>query len=73
MIKRPLLFALPVIAVLLVLGIPFLGVQLAMPDERALPSDSNARLVAESLRQDYATDTSQAVTLLTRNDARRAR
>ncbi|MDT5015426.1 MAG: putative drug exporter of the superfamily, partial [Mycobacterium sp.] len=68
--KRPLLCALPVIAVLLVLGIPFLGVQLAMPDERALPSDSNARLVAESLRDDYATDTSQAVTLLARNDTR---
>ena len=68
--KRPLLCALPVIAVLLLLGIPFLGVQLAMPDERALPSDSNARLVAESLRLDYATDTSQAVTLLARNDAR---
>ena len=68
--KRPMLCALPVIAVLLVLGIPFLGVQLAMPDERALPSDSNARLVAESLRHDYATDTSQAVTLLARNDTR---
>jgi RND superfamily putative drug exporter len=68
--KRPMSFALPVIAVLLVLGIPFLGVQLAMPDERALPADSNARLVAESLRQDYTTDTSQAVTLLARNDTR---
>ncbi|HEV7419294.1 MAG TPA: MMPL family transporter [Mycobacterium sp.] len=68
--KRPLRCALPVIAVLLVLGIPFLGVKLAMPDERALPSDSNARLVAESLRDDYATDTSQAVALLARNDTR---
>ena len=68
--KRPLMWALPVIGVLLVLGIPFLGVQLAMPDERALPSDSNGRLVAESLRDDYATDSSQAVTLLARNDTR---
>jgi RND superfamily putative drug exporter len=68
--KRPLWLALPVIAVLLVLGIPFLRVQLAMPDDRALPSGSNARLVSESLRSDYATDTSQAVTLLARNDAR---
>ena len=68
--KRPMQFALPVIAVLLMLGIPFLGVQLAMPDERALPSDSNARLVAESLRDNYATDNSQAVTLLARNDTR---
>jgi RND superfamily putative drug exporter len=64
-----MLCALPVIAVLLMLGIPFLGAQLAMPDERALPSDSDARLVAESLRDNYATDTSQAVTLLARNDA----
>jgi RND superfamily putative drug exporter len=68
--KRPMRCALPVIAVLLLLGIPFLSVQLAMPNERALPSDSNARLVAESLRHDYATDSSQAVTLLARNDAR---
>ena len=68
--RRPLLCALPVIAVLLALGIPFLGVQLAMPDERALPSDSNGRLVAESLRNNYTTDSSQAVTLLARNDIR---
>ncbi|MDV3133714.1 MMPL family transporter [Mycobacterium sp. 29Ha] len=68
--RRPLLCALPVIAALLVLGIPFLGVQLAMPDERALPSDSNGRLVAESLRNNYAKDSSQAVTLLARNDIR---
>ena len=69
-IKRPLLCALPVIAVLLAFGIPFLGVQLAMPDERALPSDSNARLVTESLRQNYPADSSQVVTLLSRNDTR---
>ncbi|MDO3635513.1 MMPL family transporter [Mycolicibacterium arseniciresistens] len=68
--KRPLQCALPVIAVLLVLGIPFLGVQLAMPDERALPADSDARLVAESLQEDFAADSSQAVTLLARNDVR---
>jgi RND superfamily putative drug exporter len=68
--KRPMLCALPVIAVLLVLGTPFLRVQLAMPDERALPADSSARLVTESLRNDYPTDSSQAVTLLARNDTR---
>jgi putative drug exporter of the RND superfamily len=66
---RPLRCALPVIAVLLALGIPFLSVQFATPDERALSSDSNARLLAESLREDYAVDASQAVTLLARTDA----
>jgi RND superfamily putative drug exporter len=64
--RRPMRCALPVIAVMLALGIPFLSVQFATPDERALPSDSNARLLAESLREDYAIDSSQAVTLLTR-------
>jgi putative drug exporter of the RND superfamily len=63
-IHRPLLFALPVVTALLALGIPFLHVQLATPDERALPADSNARLLTESLRRDYPVDSSQAVTLV---------
>jgi putative drug exporter of the RND superfamily len=67
--RRPLRLSLPVIAVLLTLGIPLLGVRFATPDERALPSDSKARSVAESLRNDYATDTSQAVTLVAPTNA----
>ena len=67
--RRPLWYALPVVAVLLGLGIPFLGVKLATPDERALPSDSPSRLVTESLREDYPVDVSQAITLVARTDA----
>ena len=67
--RRPLRLSLPVIAVLLTLGIPLLSVRFATPDERALPSDSKARSVAESLRNDYATDTSQAVTLVAPTNA----
>jgi RND superfamily putative drug exporter len=63
-IRRPLWSALPVVAVLLVLGIPFLHVQLATPDERALPADSNARMLTESLHRDYPVDSSQAVTMV---------
>lgn len=65
-IRRPLMFALPVVIVLLALGIPFMKVQFGNPDERALPTDSNARLVAESLQSDYPLDPSQAITLVTR-------
>jgi putative drug exporter of the RND superfamily len=68
-IHRPLWFALPVVAVLLGLGIPFLHVQLATPDERALPADSNARMLTESLRSDYPVDAAQAVTLVASADA----
>lgn len=68
-IRRPLWYALPVVAVLLALGIPFLHVQLATPDERALPADSDARMLTESLRRDYPVDLSQAVTLVTPTDA----
>lgn len=66
--RRPLLYALPVVAVLLALGIPFLNAQYATPDERALPTNSSARLVAESLQQDFSLDPSQAISLVTRND-----
>lgn len=67
--RRPLLYAMPVVAALLGLGIPFLHAQYATPDERALPTDSSARLVAESLQHDFQLDPSQAITLVTRNDA----
>ena len=66
--RRPLFYALPVVAVLLELGIPFLSAQYATPDERALPTDSNARLVSESLQKDFQLDPSQAITLVTRTD-----
>ncbi|MHA7652977.1 MMPL family transporter [Mycobacterium sp. ML4] len=67
--RHPFVYALPVVATLLGLGIPFLDVQFATPDERALPTNSSARLVAESLQQDFSLDPSQAITLVTRNDA----
>lgn len=67
--RRPLLYAMPVVVMLLGLGIPFLNVQFATPDERALPDESSARLVAESLQRDFSLDPSQAITLVTRNDA----
>lgn len=66
--RRPLLYALPVVALLLALGIPFLSAEYAAPDERALPADSSARLVAESLQKDFQLDPSQAITLVTRTD-----
>jgi putative drug exporter of the RND superfamily len=66
--RRPLRCGLPVVAALLALGIPFLSVQLSTPDERALPPDSDSRLLTESLRNDYAVNPSQGITLLARDN-----
>ncbi|CAM3553456.1 MMPL family transporter [Smaragdicoccus niigatensis] len=67
-IRKPLVFALPVIAVLLALGIPFLHAQYATPDERALPPGSPAREVTQSVRANYSVDSSSAITIITETD-----
>ncbi|MDT5347319.1 MAG: putative drug exporter of the superfamily [Mycobacterium sp.] len=66
--RRPLRYGLPVVAALLALGIPFLTVRMSTPDERALPTDSNSRLLTQSLREDFAVDPSQGITLLARDN-----
>ncbi|PRW63453.1 MMPL family transporter [Actinopolyspora mortivallis] len=51
--KRPLLTAVPIIAVLLLLGAPFLGSTFGTPDERVLPKDDPARQGIEKLRSEF--------------------
>jgi RND superfamily putative drug exporter len=52
--RRPWPIALGVVAILLVLGAPFTGMRLGLPDDRVLPKDAPSRQVAEVLRSDYA-------------------
>ena len=70
-IKRPVMYALPVIVILVGLGVPFLHAKFATPDQRALPESSTSRQVADSLQNpnEYKMDVSQTITLATRNDA----
>ncbi|MFC7448476.1 MMPL family transporter [Rhodococcus daqingensis] len=63
--RRPGRAAIPVVALLIVMGIPFLHAQFATPDERALPAGSAARQVTASMRSDYPADQTDAVTLVT--------
>jgi RND superfamily putative drug exporter len=51
--RRPLLFLLPTLALLLVMGIPFLHLRLAIADVRVLPGDVEARRAYELLRQHF--------------------
>ncbi len=58
--RRPIPVALGVVAVLLLLGAPFLRVQFGTPDDRVLPASSEAREVSETLRTDFDGNSSES-------------
>ncbi|SOD70485.1 RND superfamily putative drug exporter [Jatrophihabitans sp. GAS493] len=51
--RHPVLIALPVIALLLVMGSPFLKIVFSTPDDRALPTTLASRQVGDALRSDF--------------------
>ncbi|GAB1814606.1 MMPL family transporter [Mycobacterium sp. MUNTM1] len=53
-LRRAVPAGLSVVALLLVLGVPFLGVKWGFPDERVLPRSASARQVADMLDNDFA-------------------
>ena len=55
---------LAVVVVLLALGAPFLSVRWGFPDDRVLPSSASAHQVGDQLRDDFADDSSTAVTVV---------
>jgi putative drug exporter of the RND superfamily len=52
--RRPLPVATAVIALLLLLGAPFLGIRLGTPDDRVLAPGADVRQTHDILREDYA-------------------
>jgi uncharacterized membrane protein YdfJ with MMPL/SSD domain len=52
--KRPVLFAVPIIGVLLALGAPFLGVKFGEVTEKVLPAGNSARVAAETINSDFS-------------------
>jgi RND superfamily putative drug exporter len=53
--RRPVVAALPVVAVLLFLATPLLSVTFGTPDERVLPTSAASHQVGDALRNDFAT------------------
>jgi putative drug exporter of the RND superfamily len=53
--RRPVVAALPVIAVLLFLATPLFSVTFGTPDERVLPTSAAGHQVGDALRNDFAT------------------
>ena len=54
--KRPIPVATIVVAFLLFLGAPYLGVEFGLPDDRVLPSEASSHQVSQTLREDFPVD-----------------
>lgn len=62
--RRAIPVGLAIVALLLLLGAPFLGIKWGFADDRVLPSSASARQVAEQLRRDFAIDAKGNVTVV---------
>jgi RND superfamily putative drug exporter len=62
--RRPWPVALGVGALLLVLGGPFLNIELGLPDDRVLPTSAVSRQVSDVIRSDYTSNESAALSLV---------
>jgi len=61
---RAVPIALAGVALLLLLGLPFLGVKWGFPDDRVLPETASARQVGDALRSEFPGNAESAVTVV---------
>ncbi|MQA99958.1 MAG: MMPL family transporter [Actinobacteria bacterium] len=59
--KRPIPISLAIVAILLVLGAPFLNVKFGTPDDRVLPKDAPARRVHDDIRANFTSEEAGAL------------
>ena len=62
--RRSVPIGLAVIALLLLLGVPFFAVRWGMPDDRVLPRSASAHQVGDQLRADFARNSATAVPIV---------
>lgn len=62
--RRPWAFGLPVLALLVLLGSPFLSIRFGLPDDRVLPSTATAHQVGNVLRGDFRQDSADQLTVV---------
>ncbi|HEY1441914.1 MAG TPA: MMPL family transporter [Mycobacterium sp.] len=65
--RRWLPIGLAVVALLLLLGLPFISVKWGMPDDRVLPRSASAHQVGDELRTNFAHDSSTSVPVVIPN------
>ncbi|MFH8805560.1 MMPL family transporter [Streptomyces sp. NPDC017936] len=59
--RRPVLTAVPVLAVLLLAASPLLNITFGTPDERVLPEDAESRQVSQVLREEFGGSEDSAI------------
>lgn len=62
--RRSIPIGLSIIALLLLLGVPFLGAKWGSPDDRVLPQSQSSRQVGDLMRNDFAVDSARNVTVV---------
>lgn len=61
--RRPVAFGGAVVALLVVLGAPFLSVRFGLPDDRVLPITASSHQVGNVLRNDFRQDSTDVLTI----------
>ncbi len=61
---RPVAVLVPILALLLVFGTPFLGVKLGLPGAEVLPASTEARQAWETIQKDFPAGQSQPIDIL---------
>jgi RND superfamily putative drug exporter len=62
--RRPIPVATAVIALLLVMGAPFLGLKLTLPDDRVLPESATSREVHDVIRDEFSSTEAGALSVV---------
>lgn len=65
--RRAVLIGSAVVALLVLVGTPFLGVRWGFPDDRVLPGSASARQVGDQLRTDFTNDSATQVSVVVGN------
>lgn len=63
-VRRAVPVAIVIVALLMALGAPFLGVRWGVPDDRVLPPTSSAHEVGDQLRTQFAADLAKNLTIV---------
>jgi RND superfamily putative drug exporter len=63
--RRPILTGGSVVALLLLLGVPFLSIRFGLPDDRVLPAAASSRMVSDQIRHNFPDNEAGAVSIVT--------